>query len=344
MSRFNCFAQQAALCALLSCFSLHASADDIQDANKLFKRGQTSQALNKVDALLANQPKDAQARFLKAVILKEQGQTEESMRMFTLLTEDYPELPEPYNNLAVLYAEQGQFEKAKVVLEKALRTHPSYSTAHENLGDIYAKMASQAYDKALQLDRNKTSSATKLVMLKDMVLPLAKAGKTQLASVTPPPAITTPVAVATAPAASANTAVIHSPAPIKTEPSPAPTPAITTGQHEEVLKAVNEWTRAWSAKNVNKYLAMYAQDFTPPNNETRNEWAQQRRERIAKPQPISIVLSNTKVKLVDDTHAAVSFIQSYKAGSLKSTTHKTLEMSKASGTWLIQSEKAGSKK
>jgi len=341
MNRFASFTRQAALCALLTCYGVLSYADEMQDANKLYKRGQTAQALSKVESILAGQPKDAQARFLKAVILKEQGQTEEATRMFTALTEDYPELPEPYNNLAVLYAEQGQYDKAKVVLEKALRTHPSYATAHENLGDVYAKMASQAYDKALQLDRTKTSNATKLVMLKDMTTPVTKPGKTQLASA----ASQTPAAIVATPATPAP--VPPKTEPVKTEPAkPGPNTATTTApaNNDEILKAVNDWAKAWSSKNVSKYLAMYAREFTPPNNETRKNWERQRRERIDKPQPITVVIHNPKVKLLGDNRASVSFIQSYKAGSLKSTTHKTLELSKISGVWLIQSEKAGSRR
>jgi tetratricopeptide (TPR) repeat protein len=155
------FSQSITLVALLLCFNL-ATADEVQDANKLFKQGQQAQALEKLDAVLASKPKDAQARFLKGLIFTEQGKTAEAIKIFTGLTEDYPDLPEPYNNIAVLYAGQGQYEKAKVELEMAIRTHPSYATAHENLGDIYAKMASQAYDRALQLDKSNTGTATKL--------------------------------------------------------------------------------------------------------------------------------------------------------------------------------------
>ena len=86
------------------------------------------------------------------MILTEQNKTDDAIKVFTELTEDYPELPEPYNNLAVLYATQGEYDKARKALEMAIRTHPSYAIAHENLGDIYATLASQAYDKALQLD------------------------------------------------------------------------------------------------------------------------------------------------------------------------------------------------
>src|SRR6185436_11331588 len=138
------------LCALA--IALPAFADDVQDAAKLLKAGQHKQALERVNKALAAKPRDPQARFLKAVILTEQGNTREAIDIFTRLTQDFPDLPEPYNNLAVIYASQGQYEKARAALEQSIRTHPSYATAYENLGDVYAKLASQAYDKALQLD------------------------------------------------------------------------------------------------------------------------------------------------------------------------------------------------
>lgn len=359
MIRFNRFNQRAALCALLLCFSLSSSADDIQDANKLFKRGQHAQALSKVDAFLVSKPKDAQARFLKGLILTEQGKTDESIQIFTALTEDYPELPEPYNNLAVLYAGQGQYEKAKVALEMAIRTHPSYATAHENLGDIYAKMASQAYDRALQLDRNNTSSKTKLALIKDLFTPGIKmsGSKTQVASAASP-AATTPAATHPASTPDAATPVVV-PAVVAASSVTVSVPVITSADHaaakpaaepvrssssnDEVLKAVHEWLSAWSSKNANKYLAMYAKDFKTPDNETRSSWEQQRRERIEKPQAIVVSISKVKIKLLDDTHATVSFIQSYRSGNLKSATHKTLEMIKSDGKWQILSEQAGKK-
>jgi len=356
MIRFNRFNQRAALCALLLCFSLGSAADEILDANKLYKQGQHAQALSKVEAILANKPKDAQARFLKALILTEQGQAEESVPIFTALTEDYPEMPEPYNNLAVIYAGQGQFEKAKVALEKALRTHPSYSTAHENLGDIYAKMASQAYDRALQLDRSKTSSSTKLVMIKDIYIPAAKTSgsKTQLASTSKLPTaaaaavLTTAVVIAAAPAATPVDAsiIMISSAPLITSTElaavkPAVAEASTNSNHDEVLKAVQAWASAWSSRNAGKYLAMYAKDFKVPNNETRSTWEQQRRDRIGKPQAIVVSISDAKINVLDDTHATVKFIQSYRSGALKSTTRKKLEMVKTNGQWQIQSEQTG---
>jgi ketosteroid isomerase-like protein len=149
----------------------YANTDGMQDASQLFRQGRHAQALARIDAYLANNPKDAQGRFLKGLILTELNRYQEAIKVFTDLTTDYPQLPEPYNNLAVLYAAQGQYERAKQSLEQAIRTHPSYATAHENLGDIYAKMASLAYDKALQLDESNVSAQTKLAMIRDLFNP-----------------------------------------------------------------------------------------------------------------------------------------------------------------------------
>src|SRR2546421_1741387 len=155
------------LCALFG--AVAARADDLQDAQKYLKAGQHAQALERVNKALAAKPRDPQARFLKAVILTEQGNAKEAIEIFTKLTQDFPELPEPYNNLAVIYAAQGQYEKARVSLEQSIRTHPSYATAYENLGDVYARLASQAYDKALQLDSSNAAAQNKLSLVRDLV-------------------------------------------------------------------------------------------------------------------------------------------------------------------------------
>jgi tetratricopeptide (TPR) repeat protein len=158
----------ACIAAWLWTAPTQARADELQDITALFRQGNQAQALDRVNAYLAGNPKDAHARFLKGLILTEQGKNQEATKVFQALTEDYPELPEPYNNLAVLYAAQGQYDKARTALEMAIRAHPGYATAYENLGDIYARMASQAYDKALQIDKNNPTAKMKLEMIREL--------------------------------------------------------------------------------------------------------------------------------------------------------------------------------
>ena len=346
MNMLNSFCRRATLCggALLLCFSLSSHADEIQDISKLFKQGQYEQASGRINTYLASKPKDAQARFLKGLILTEQGKANDAIRVFTDLTEDYPELPEPYNNLAVLYASQAQYDKARVSLEMAIRTHPSYATAHENLGDIYAKMASQAYDRALQLDRSNASTQTKLSLIKDLFTGPAKGGKPGSAAhnvatgITAQP-VAAPAHTAATPATEKTELAASKPVP-PAEQTSVKKPAAANNS-AEVLKSVNEWAAAWSSKNVKQYLAFYAEDFKTPGGESRNTWEAQRHERIVKPKSIQVGISNPSVKFTDDSHASVSFKQSYRASHLKTSSSKTLVLVKSGGNWLIQEERSG---
>jgi len=320
-----------------------AQSDDYQEASKLFHAGQYPQALERVDVFLKTNPKDARGRFLKGVILSEQSKQAESskqpevadskktdaIKIFVGLTEDYPELPEPYNNLAVLYASQGQYDKARSALEMSIRTHPSYATAHENLGDIYAKLASQAYDKALQLDKTNTGAQTKLELIKEIfsgnthTTRPATTGKAETGTKTTP---TTVAAAKPAPAATASTA-------------PAAKPAVdATG---EVLKTVNSWAKAWSDNDVGGYLGYYAPDFETPGGEPRSDWEAARKARIAKPKKIDVRVEAPKVRFTSANRVTVTFRQSYRSSSLKAASTKTLVMVKTGERWLILQERVG---
>lgn len=154
-------------CALLA--SAPVLADEIEEINQQYRQGELAAALDRANRFLATHPQDAQARFLKGLILADQGKADDAIAVFTGLTEDYPELPEPYNNLAVIYASQNKYDAARYALEMAIRVHPGYATAHENLGDIYAKMASVAYEKAQALDSTNTTAQTKLTLIRNML-------------------------------------------------------------------------------------------------------------------------------------------------------------------------------
>ena len=352
------FSSAAALGILFS-IAIPAQADDIQDANKLFKQGLNTQAMDKVNAFLITKPKDAQARFLKGLILADQGNTADAITVFSNLTQDYPELPEPYNNLAVLYAGQGQYEKAKEQLEMAIRTNPTYATAHENLGDIYAKMASQAYDRALQLEKSGPNSSanantkTKLALIRELfsknprtAAKPAAAVAAEAAPASAPVAASAPVVVSAVAVATPVAAPISAPAtapvvtPVQAKPVVAVV-AISADPSAELLSSTKEWAAAWSAKNSKKYLAFYAKDFKTPDGSSRSAWEAQRKQRIAAPKSIRVEVRDAKVKVVDDKHASVSFKQTYRASHLNVVSNKTLNWEKADGQWLIAEERSG---
>ncbi len=355
MSRFRTTLKAGALvCALFMAYSHPVAADELQDINILYKKGESVKALERLESYLAAKPKDvqgvkiAQARFLKGLILAEQGKTAEAIKVYVGLTEDYPELPEPYNNLAVLYASQNQLDKAKSALEMAIGTHPSYATAHENLGDIYAKMASQAYDKALQLDKGNAAAQTKLALVKEMFsnsgkpthAPI-KAEVVKLAAPTPvvaPPVVTPPIAVKPAkPAAEVKPAAEAKPTPaVREKPAESKSDSET-----EAVKALNAWAKAWSSKNVGAYLAAYAKDFKTPGGENRSAWEKTRKDRISRPKSIHVAIDSPRVTMNDSSHATVTFRQTYKSDALTTSTTKTVVFVKSGDKWLILQERVG---
>ena len=357
-------------------FAAPAFADNLPDVQRLIKQGQYPQAMDKVDAYLSSRPKDAQGRFLKGLIYTEMNKPAEAIAVFTKLSEDYPELPEPYNNLAVLYAQQKQYDKARTALEMAIRTHPSYAIAYENLGDVYAKLASQAYDKALQLDNSNSATQNKLALIRDLITTSGKGNvkpqpATQAAAATPAaqPA-PAPVAAKPAPAPAAATATVvaatqgaaavaaqpakAAPAPISAPaatPAPAPAPVAAaptpskpaaSAASDDVAKAINAWADAWSRKDMRAYLGAYASDFDTPKGMSRKAWEQEREQRIAgKGGKISVSVDNPQITINGDK-ATAKFRQHYKATGLSSSTSKTLTLIlvRSGSRWLIKEENA----
>lgn len=312
---------------VLSFASISVFADELKDISQMAENGQQAAALERINTYLAANPKDAQAMFMKGIILAETGKRDDAIKAFTDLTEKYPNLPEPYNNLAVLYADAGQYDKAKKALETAIKTHPSYATAHENLGDIYARMASEAYDKALQLDGGNTRAQSKLAMIKDL---FGTGNKTTLAAKTDN---NKTVKTGTMPIRPADKKV-EPPKPADTEKV-----ADTSASNEQMITdAVNNWAKAWSAKDLDQYFASYADSFKPAKGENRKAWEQTRRDRISKPASINVDLANVKITLEDSDNAKATFKQTYRAGGKPIRTDKTLMLKKTNGAWLINQE------
>lgn len=309
-------------------FPVGVKADDIQDINQLFRKGELNTALTRANQFLAKNPKDAQVRFLKGLILADLGKSAEAIQVFTAITEDYPELPEPYNNLAVLYAAEGKYDAAKNALEMAIRTHPSYATAHENLGDLYAKMASQAYDKALQIDNSNKTAQTKLALIKEM---MSGQPKNTAVSAKPKPESKPVPAVATI-TSPVQTASKSAP-PVETNHSVPP----ATQSPSSIVETVQSWAKAWSSKDVDEYLSHYSPDFAP-SRMSHSEWMEQRRERIAIPGNISVIARDIKVTCKSANRATVRFKQIYQSARLKNSSSKTLEMELIDSKWLIISE------
>ena len=342
-------------------------AADAASVTQSLQKGDLQSALQQVDTLLAQKPKDPQYQFLKGVILTEQKKDAQAIQIFQSLTEQYPELPEPYNNLAVLYAQQGQYDKARAALDMAIRTNPSYATAQANLGDIYAKLASQAYQKALQLAPDENANArVKLNLIRELFEQGKNAGATPMKVATAqttaaPKPETKPAAAPPAPKPAVVAAAKPSAKPEPVHPaqatSPTATPTTTSAaaaskpatseaasapaaEQTAVSEAVERWAAAWQNKNLSGYFAAYAPTFKPEKGMSLSAWKDQRRARISDKAKITVTVHALKVQ-VDGDKATAHFRQHYVSGSLDFDGPKTLQLQREKGQWLIVREIVG---
>lgn len=323
---------------------------DVAEIQRLIKDGQHAQALKLIDENLSRNPKDPQMRFRRGVALSMLDRKAEALSVFQKLVEDHPDMPAPYNNMAVIYGAQGEYEKARGSLERAIRTNPAYATAYQNLGDVYAQLASQAYTKALQLDKNDSTLPPKLSLLRELTASSAplpapapspattKPGPAPAPQVPPPAPVTapkppapvaSPVAAAPKPAASATPA----PAPAAPKPAPAANP------EADIERAVKAWASAWSRKDMGDYVDAYTNDYAGQSG-SHKRWVEERRDRIVGKKSIKVSVTELKISVNGDK-ATARFRQNYDSDALSTSSRKTLELVRSGGKWLIRQESVG---
>lgn len=290
-----------AIAAVMMIISFHCMADikliNIHIDNKNFIQAQIE-----IDTLLKLDGDNPQLLFINGVLLSETNKINEAIKVFEGLTKTHPNLPEPYNNLAVLYAQQGDFQKAKYALEQSIKTHPSYAIAYINLGDIYTRMASESYNKALQIDGSNKSTKTKLSLIKKLFnfQPIQK--NIEIAN---------------------NLKSKYDAIKIDEPDSKKIDTAIKKIDLVEVESFINFWKTSWEQQNFESYINYYSLKFKNNNGQNFQQWKAHRKPRVTNKDKIEITLINVKIKELNNGFE-VSFIQEYKSGNIDSITNKKL--------------------
>ena len=159
-------------------------------------------------------------------------------------------------------------------------------------------------------------------------------------------AVVKPAAAPVVTASAASTAATPAPAPAPVAaktPAPAPeAPSKSAAQvaAAEVESAVNAWAAAWQKQDMHRYLDAYSDKFTPADGSSLANWKEARRVRIVGKNSIAVSIRNLNVK-VDGDQATAQFRQHYVAGSLNTTTRKTLSLHREKGQWRILRETTG---
>jgi len=320
------------------------SAEALAEVQTLISQNKLEKALLVVDRFLVEEPGNIQARFSKGIILIRMNKLDRAENIFRRLTEEYPELPEPYNNLAVIYASQGKYEKASDALAMAINTHPSYATAHENMGDIYAKMASKAYNQALEIDSNNETAREKLLLVNELFSVKGQSIAREQVSESQQQTEERAEAVEKTSAGDEKTAK-------ETEkPSPSLVAAVDKENmgpviadetiHQQVLNAIAAWARAWSEQDIDRYISAYSKNYTPSGNMSREQWLALRKERLSAPEFIKVSLSGIQIFVTDPNRATVTFLQKYESNTYSDRVKKRLVLKSIDGEWRIVREKS----
>jgi outer membrane protein len=105
----------------------------------------------------------------------------------------------------------------------------------------------------------------------------------------------------------------------------------------EVLATVDQWAKAWSARDAKAYLGFYSPDFKSADGRSRKSWEAQRRARIAGKKQIEVKVEAPQVT-VDGNTATVKFRQIYTADRVKASDDKILQLIKQGDAWQITKE------
>lgn len=138
----------------------------------------------------------------------------------------------------------------------------------------------------------------------------------------------------------AKPAIRPSQPPVPTVPSAPSMPSAPSAAVAEVEAAVRGWASAWSAQDMDRYLAAYAPEFTPARGQSRGKWEEERRVRITGKSSIGVTLEDLVISINDRT-ATARFRQNYRADKLKEVSRKVLELQRSGNQWLIRKESTG---
>jgi EAL domain-containing protein (putative c-di-GMP-specific phosphodiesterase class I) len=106
----------------------------------------------------------------------------------------------------------------------------------------------------------------------------------------------------------------------------------------QIAGRVDAWAEAWSGKRSDDYLSFYSVSFQTPSGESFGVWADSRRQRLARPAWINVVVSHREISIPEPNRAIAKFNQAYSSPGYSDEVIKTQEWTFEYGAWHILSE------
>jgi len=287
-----------------------ANAASVSEARTLIEQGSEPEAIKMLQKLSSKKPGDYQIWFMLGVAETHQKNFQAAIGHFRKVITLRPALAEPHNNLAVIYNEMGDIRASVKELEASLELNPDYVTAQENIGDMYVKLALEAYQKAL-VDQDDNQALRlryeRLIHLRDSVDTAKKTSDTSGLSAKPA--------------------------------KPEVLPLLGDELRADVLAAVEQWRKVWSARDMDAYFAVYGRNFVPDARfPTRQSWEKYKRKVTRKKSFIEVKLENIQLSSRLDGLVQVDFLQYFKSDHYQSEDQKRLLMEKQKDGWKIVDE------
>jgi len=121
-------------------------------------------------------------------------------------------------------------------------------------------------------------------------------------------------------------------------PSAGAVTTLNSSVQEDLEITINGWAKAWSAQDVDQYLANYADEFAVPGKQTRRQWNALRSSRLRAPKSITVTLADLDYEITKPDTARIHFTQTYQSDRYSDVTNKFLQLQRQGKTWLIIKE------
>ena len=321
------------------------------------QQGQIDKAIDTFKQITQTHPEQSEAYNNLGVLYASKGQLEDSKAFLEKALQTHPSYAAAHRNLSDVHS-----QLAKQSYAKALQVDPKAKVSAPQLTLLGSMGSEQRGQPPAQNVASLTRPAAPAPGQAASTAPTAAAtfasAPTAASASAPAPAtmakpstsVPAPAASPTASASAARAApvapakpsppvAVAAPAAAPTTPAPAARPAADdrTADRAAVEKAVQDWAKAWSDKDMARYYAAYASNFTPANRATRAQWESNRRVRIVSKKSISVEVREMQISFNGDT-ASARFRQLYSSDNLKNNSRKTLEMVRQGNRWLIVRE------
>lgn len=239
--------------------------------------------------------------FEQAILMSAEGDWFNAEKIFRDVALRNPQWPEPKNNLAIALFKLGNLEQARKALDEAVISLPNFKVAQENRQRCYDYTSTLAYYKVVNLPE--PPEPPKLELLTEILL----------------------------------------------MPNIANLKQSSTGNNssqlddieQQVRESVNEWSRVWSASDVDAYIAAYSTRFKPyASKDNYEQWRTARTNKLKFGKKASVRLEPVEIYLNNDRRQAlVQFVQHYQSSSYQDVVTKQLQLVLDNNHWLIISER-----